>query len=108
MCLQGRKCVRLLGEHEAGLGRVASLGRLIVEELAVPYFLLCLPAHDEALFNRATKSDLAKVPAFLQLGPDIRFSVAVSCKAVWDNARPVRFVTGHKPGFDGIGAIVEN
>lgn len=108
MCLQGRKGVRLLGEHEAGLGRIASLGRLIVEELAVPYLLLRLPAHDKALFNRATESYLAKVPAFLQLGPDIGFSVAVSRKAVWDNARPVRFITGHKPGFDSVGSIVEN
>jgi len=64
--LQCGEGVRLLGEDQSGFGRVASLGRFVVEELAVPYLPLRFPAHDEPLFYRSTKCHLAKIPAFLQ------------------------------------------
>lgn len=106
--LQGGQGVGLLGEDKAGLGGVASLGRLVVKELAVPDLFLCFPVDDEALFDRAAEGHLAKVLALVQLGADIDLAVAVARQAVWDYPGLVRVVARHEPGLDGVGAIVED
>lgn len=108
MQLQGGQGVGLLGEDEAGLGGVASLGRLVVKELAVPDLLLRLPVDDEALFDGAAEGHLAKVLALVQLGADRDLAVAVARQAVWDYPGLVRVVARHEPGLDRVGAIVEH
>ncbi len=106
--LQRGEGVRLFGEDEASLGRVASLRCFVVEELAVPYLFLGLPTDNKTLLNGPAEGQLAKVPAFLQFGPDEGLSVPVSCDAVRDDARSLDFVARHKSGLDCVGAIVEH
>src|SRR5690242_19606562 len=93
MRLQRGEAVWLLGEDQPRLGRVTSLGRLVVKELAIPDLLLRIPAHDEPLLNGASKSQFAKIPAFLQFGADIRLSMAVAGEVVGDDPGTVGRVT---------------
>jgi hypothetical protein len=65
--LESWEGVGMLGQHKPRLGGVAFLGRLVVEELAVPNLLLGLPVYNEALLYWAAKDKLAKVLALVQL-----------------------------------------
>ncbi len=83
------------------------MGRLVVEEFAVPYLLLGLPVNDEALFDGSAKGDLAEVLALVELGANKDLFVAVAGDAIGDDAGPVGFLVGHEACLDGIGAVVE-
>jgi len=95
----------MLSQDESRVRGVAFLRRLVVEELAVPNLLLRLPVHNEPLLDRAAKRDLAEVFAFVELGADECFPVAVAGDAVGDDAR---FVVGREARFYGVCAIVNH
>ncbi len=107
MGLERRQRIGLLGQDESGLGGVAFLRRLLVEELSVPNLLLRLPVDDEPLLDRSSKLYLAKVLALIQLGADECFPVAVAGDAIWNDAGLVGLAFGNESSLDRVCAIVE-
>lgn len=108
MGLEDGEAVWLLGEHQPGLGGVAALQRMLVEEFAVPDLFLGLPVHNVALLDGPPEGNLAEIPAFLQLGCHIDFLMPISGKTIWYDAGSIGLSGRHEAGFDGVCAIVED
>lgn len=107
--LQGGQGIRLLGQEQPRLGRVAFLRGVLVEELMVPYLLLGFPVDRITLLDGPPEGDLAKVLAFRQVGCDVCLSRPVACDAVRYHARLVDGAVGiDKAGLEGVRAVVED
>lgn len=95
-------------KEQSGLGRIALLRRLVVEELVVPNLLLSFPIDNVPLFYRSPELNFAKIMAFFEVGCDVDLSRPVSGDAVWYYSRLVSVAVGNEACFDGRRAIVEN
>lgn len=78
----------------------------------LPYRLLCLPIDDEALLNRPSKGELAKVFAIIKLRSCVCAFIAVAARdAIRYYAAVIVArcgVGGDETGLDRIGTVVKN